>query len=160
MTTETEVQSDTTDPTNDQPEGLTAQQLKALRSADRLLLLHRDGEGRIDAVRGREPETMRYVIPVSSVIDTFGGTYVHDSATESVDLWGGSPQATVVSLLRKGDVLELLWKPDAMTNDLLRHANLHGDRVELHVHRGKRTLVFALVSHVAADNTARMFYPW
>ena len=159
MTTETELQSDTTDPTTAQPEGLTAQHLKALRSADRLLLCHAGGGGRIDAVREYGHETVHCDIPVSSTINRMG-EYVHDSAHESVHLWGGSPEATAISLLRKGDVLELLWKPDAMTNDLLRHANLHGDRVELHVHRGKRTLVFALVSHVAADNTARMFYPW
>jgi len=89
---------------------------------------------------------------------------------------------TIVSLLKAGDRLELVWFPDYGTNQYLEHATkrqspgnkrpvdlllpeydgLHGDRLSIRVNRtgrtGKvRTFQFHVRSSVAPDNSARQY---
>lgn len=67
---------------------------------------------------------------------------------------------TIVRLLKVGDRLELVWRRDANRNQYMERANLHGDRLQLAVHRktsrGYQHLLFHVESQCCEDNTARM----
>ncbi len=67
---------------------------------------------------------------------------------------------TIASLLRAGDRIELIWYRDANRNGYMKEAKLHGDRLQLVIHRksGERfkPLLFLIESQCCENNTARM----
>jgi hypothetical protein len=65
---------------------------------------------------------------------------------------------TVVSLLRVGDILRLLWSRGGFTTEGMREAApaFYGDGLSMEVIRDKRRLVFHVGEQVSEDNTARM----
>lgn len=68
---------------------------------------------------------------------------------------------TIASLLKVGDRLEMIWYRDANRNGYMKKHGLHGDRLQLVVHRRKRDatfhhMLFLIESQCCEDNTARM----
>lgn len=63
---------------------------------------------------------------------------------------------TIVSFLRKGDVLEIRFRADCDTNAHCRQKGLHADRCELYIVRDDTEYAFVLQTQVSPDNTARM----
>lgn len=66
------------------------------------------------------------------------------------------PLRTIFSLLKAGDRLELEWTRDAHTNGYMKDAGLHGDRLQLVVHRKDKRLLFLIHAQCCKDNTARL----
>jgi hypothetical protein len=70
---------------------------------------------------------------------------------------------TIVSLLRPGDCIKLCWLRDGYSNDYLRKASVHADRLDVVVERKGskpnsrlRRMRFMLSVQCCEDNTARM----
>lgn len=67
---------------------------------------------------------------------------------------------TLANLMKVGDRLELVWYRDAGTNEYMRKAGLHGDRLQIVIHRKNRErykqMLFLVESQCCEDNTARM----
>jgi hypothetical protein len=68
---------------------------------------------------------------------------------------------TIASLLKPGDRLEMIWYRDANRNGYMKAHKLHGDRLQLVIHRlgrdGKfKHLLFLVESQCCENNTARM----
>lgn len=69
------------------------------------------------------------------------------------------PWMTVAGMLKPGDALEIEFKPDDITSELLGEHALHGDLLYINVTRtGRkaRRMTFLIASHVSLDNSARM----
>lgn len=66
---------------------------------------------------------------------------------------------TIAFLLRPGDEVTVSFVGNANSNELTREANLHADKVELHVKRGDNRLVFMVDVSVCRNNSARMVKP-
>lgn len=153
-------------------EPLTREQLKNLRKSGRVHFWsspkgaqitttvatgERDGEGRAKEIS--------YVIPVASLVRAMnereGETPIREVAYCSYMLHSdnGGENArywrTITSLLKRGDRLELAWGRDYESNGNTKRANLHVDRLTLHVHRGDKKLTFIIPTPVCANDTAR-----
>jgi hypothetical protein len=65
---------------------------------------------------------------------------------------------TIVSLLRTGDKLTLMWDRGGWTTEAMQCASpkFYGDKLSLIVERAKATLHFHIDMHVGENNTARM----
>lgn len=67
---------------------------------------------------------------------------------------------TIASLLRAGDRLEMIWYRDAACNGYMKAHGLHGDRLQLVIHRKSgekfKPMLFLIESQCCENNTARM----
>jgi hypothetical protein len=147
--------------------GITANDVKAMRTCDSVCFYHADGKGAVSAVkRGKAPwyEESRHDVPCqASSLTVYGTDRTHDpsavkcfalvSFAREKDTW-----QTVAGLLRAGDVLELSWV-GANNSECLKRANLFADELYLVVVRGKRRMTFNISYQVCPDNTARMVRP-
>ena len=134
-------------------EGLTKEHLSYLRRADDVYAIHRDGQNYIGCVKrgtfGDEfSEDKRVLIPVAGN----GGEGFYSGANWFP--WQTHP-------FREGDRLSLHWYPDAGTNDYLRDAGLHADKLYLDITRptsnGRaKSWRYLVDTAVCPDNTARM----
>lgn len=169
-------------------EGLTQDDLKALRQADKVCFRLYDGVATVEACLDRglaaEPriltaaqqrlfpevghldgERMRKIVVGGSVrwYDAVAGrSTLEGSSAFSMISSAQYTRAwvTVVHLLKAGDVLHLDFEGDAHSNGYTRSAGLHVDTLLLNVRRGSRALTFQVDSRVTPNNTARMVKPY
>jgi hypothetical protein len=83
--------------------------------------------------------------------------HVYESSANNIH----SEWRTIASLLKVGDRLELIWYRDAARNEYMKKHHLHGDRLQIVIHRkgrdGKfKPLLFLVESQCCENNTARM----
>lgn len=144
-------------------EALTKDDLKALRTADSVTFSHgSDGRHYVRGIRrltvdGFETEVRREIRVPSNIRSydsdrkrSYGHAFEMINSAQYDDDW-----KTVVSLLRTGDELALLWYA-GNSNAYVSDANLRRDELRLIVNRGNRRLSFLIDVSVCADNTARM----
>lgn len=164
--------------TTDTAAPLTRDDLAALRAADGLTLHHlRPSDDRQSQIRaylhgyGQRIYTAREqvlfpttdttdrsrAIPVESDVSGYGWPADHagqESDTRAFAMVGMNPiLRTIVSLLRTGDELHLLWQADN-NNDNHRAVGYHADELRLFVRN--RKLTFPVAYSVGPDNSARM----
>lgn len=63
---------------------------------------------------------------------------------------------TSASFIKEGDILTLNWQRNAMNNQILNEAGLHGDKLELIVYRGEKSFTFHINESISYNNSARM----
>lgn len=160
--------------------GLDAIQIAALRKADTVCFFHRavpdlTGEtSYIGATKKHKPSASNPFAPSETQIvipcDFRLREYSRgdEKIAYGVDNWHGfewigSAQfdeewRTIVSLLRVGDKLTLLWQRGAWTNESMKNATpqFFGDSLSLIVERGKATLQFHIDTSFCENNSARM----
>lgn len=154
---------------------LTREDLKALRRAERVSFFRTPTRSYIKASREKTDASdfdLNHEIPAYSTIDLCVPDHKtwDDSKTPLVEVaychhllyvyqeedhW-----ATIAWLLKGGDRLEMYWYRDAATNGYMKDANLHGDTLNLIVHRSekgrRKKLIFLIERQTCQDNTARM----
>lgn len=156
---------------------LTAQDIKKLRTADTVSFHRSPQRSEISASKERpvpkqgSHKLWEHDVPAASTIKACYLSYkqpegktLEEVAHCHYMLWHANnihePWRTIASLLKSGDRLELEWTRDANTNGYGEKAQLHGDRLQLVVHRGtgdkKKTLLFLVANSICQDNTARM----
>ena len=167
---------------------LTAEDIKALRLADRVIFRHRNSVTTIEAGLERpgydQPRiytaTEQRLYPTTDglgnnerarVLTVSGSVtwYENDSrhagtVTSTAFEVFHAPRyseilTTVLSLLKPGDVLHVSFVGDAHSNGYSKKAGLHADALRLVVERGGKRLTFHLATSVCAPNTARMVKP-
>lgn len=147
---------------------LTTEDIRALRGADSISFHARwlDGEVSESLIRGRkrDAENSDYVSALVHVGSTFsyGGAIVRDNpdvrAYESClsakfhEHW-----TTVVSLLRTGDVLTLVWSANGHRNGIAKEHGLAVDSLDIRIDRKRRRMTFGIEQRVSEYNSARMF---
>lgn len=160
--------------------GLDAIQLAALRKADTVCFFHRavpdlTGEtSYIGATKNHKPSASdpfapretHIVIPCDFRLREY--TRGDDKIAYDATNWRAFESVmsaqfdeewrTVVSLLRVGDKLTLLWQRGAWTNESMKNATpqFFGDSLSLIVERAKATLQFHIDTSVCENNSARM----
>lgn len=140
MTTETT----TTETT--QPQPLTTEDISYLRRADDVVASHYEGRNVLRAIK-RARWTDRFDSDKTVEIVVAGnGTDGYHAGTVNF------PWHT----LRKGDIVSLVWRPDAGTNEYARRAGLHVDELHIDVQRGSRSARYMVETQVTPDNSARM----
>jgi len=156
---------------------LTAADIRKLRTADRISFHRSPDSSGIGASKERavprqgDNKLWEHDVPVHSTVKACYGSYkpvegkeLHEVAYCHHMIWYGNnihePWRTIAALLKTGDRLELVWTRDAGTNQYMEKSRLHGDRLQLVVHRGtgdkKKTLLFLIERQTCEDNTARM----
>lgn len=163
--------------------GLSKNDIKALKQADRVALFHlrttdfRKGEGLVRCIKDISnpgpfgPREKEHEVPVVSFISS-----VAEPATvKAFELIHVSQYnqewQTIVGLLRAGDEIELHWSADNFANGYVEAADvvrdcgagghvgkqLHADALHLKVCRnGKQKYSFLLEVSICPNNTARM----
>ena len=160
-------EAEATEPQTDEepkPVGLTVLDLKALREANRVAFDHnQDGTGGIRAIKElTEPweRERTYEIRTESTVRSYRDGHSSNDRYRCFSLEHSGQHSprwrTIVSLLRRGDVLALRWSEDAGTCPALEERGMHGDCLDLEVKRGDKTLTFYIDDRVGPDNTARM----
>lgn len=155
---------------------LTAADLRKLRTAD-TISFHRSPDSSGIRVSKDNPAPTGHTtlweheIPCHSTIKACYGSYQPPNGKPLAEVaychyylsHGNNihePWHTIASLLKTGDRLELEWTRDAYTNGYQEKARLHGDRLQLVVHRGtgdrKKTLLFLIAISICEDNTVRL----
>ena len=165
---------------------LTAQDIRALAKADSVVFRHWQGRTTIEAglgdsldgdrvytaveqrtfplAEGRLYSRVR-TLEVDGVVSGYDREETHSSLERASAFWMihsarfSIAWTSIVSLLRTGDFLSLHFRGDANSNDYVKGAGLHADRLDLVIERGDKRLVFILAVSVCADNTARMVRP-
>lgn len=164
---------------------LTAQDIKALRTAETVVFRHYKGDATIEASlrdhmdggRVYTAEQQR-LFPVTPGVDerqrvlTVNGliTYYDDTTRRTT-----GPEATafemihsaqysqtwqtIASMLKVGDVLTIHFNGDRYANGYSHKTDLHIDGLNLDVKRGKQDLSFIVAVSVAPANSARMVKP-
>ena len=154
---------------------LTKEQIKILRKTGRVSFHHTPQSAHIAVTEvtqkrdreGRSVEIEHPDIPVESIVREISRAVIEGKPFAEVahcfDMkWtdNGGDDAyywrTIVRLLKIGDVLSLHWGRDFNCNQNMEKADLHGDRLSLHIQRGKTKMVFIIACQVCPDNTARM----
>jgi len=141
---------------------LSVLDLRALRGADTVHFYHESKSciTTVQQVKNRrdvEPVDEFHYVSVNSKIQTDLANDQFDSGfhmilnAQSHEVW-----QTVCQLLRRGDLLELVFAADAGTNSNLMNRDLHGDHLHLVVRRGQRKMVFLLAERVCPNDTTRM----
>jgi hypothetical protein len=142
--------------TRNAPSALTPGQLTHLRAAEDIVFeFHSTAEGKCTGALRAEISGGHAIVPVvCTVVDYEGvGTPLTARAcvATSSEVW-----RTAVEILQPGQALELILFVDA-SNQYLRAAGLHLDKVSLRVHRSNGApYTFPLVQVVAPDNAARL----
>lgn len=162
---------------------LTADDVKALRQAEKVVFRMTQGQATIEAGLGdmlAEPRAytgaQRRVFPELSTGSSDRERTIEVSGSVRGSVEGGFDSlaahtgfamlhtaqytptwTTIASLLRVGDALMLVFDGDAHTDENLRKARMHGDVLRLRVRRPNgRVLTFDVASSTGPDNTARM----
>jgi hypothetical protein len=151
---------------------LTKIDIAALRKADGLIVaFNRPGDlrkPRVEAFKRAPapsasnpyPQEGRHSIPCKVSVQ-----YDHEVDHGGVECWSHvnlyasqhCDGSSVLATLRAGDEIEFRFWPDAYTSDTAARAGLHGDIVNLLVHRGGRhAATFLWEVSFCPDNTARM----
>jgi len=145
---------------------LTKIDVAAMKKADRIVFRHYRGESQIEAIKEadeRNPFEQVRIVACSAKFVDYSDRKVFGPALDTftgfeMKMHPGYDEEwlTIVSLLREGDELTLVWKRDAGSCQNFKDAGLHGDSLSLAVKRGEKTLTFFIESSVCPDNTARM----
>lgn len=180
MTTETQVLETITHETVTAPaQGLTADDVKAMRTADSVSFHFTRSEGstiratkRVKKPGPFDDRERHHEVQTGTSFNGFhesGLRVATDNAicfemimsAEYCEVW-----QTVVAFLKPGDVLRLNWYADAMTSGYVKESvttvegsrgcNLHADALYLRVQRGEKRFAFLLDVSVCPSNTARM----
>jgi hypothetical protein len=112
-------------------------------------------DGHVDHFRGDG----EYALPYDTIehIHKFASCFDMIHSSQYSDEW-----QTIVSILRPGDVISLVWQ-GADNNGYLNNAQgqrLYPDKLYLKVKRdGKRDMSFYLTDSICPNNTARMIRP-
>jgi hypothetical protein len=159
--------------------GLDAIQLAALRKANRVCFYHRatpDATGLRSYIAAIKTTDRTKLNPFEGeqslcfAVDFRLREYTtgDDKIPYNGDAWEAfemihSAQATeewrtIVSLLRVGDKLTLLWQRGGWTTEAMQNASpkFYGDSLSLIVERAKATLQFHIDQQISENNTARM----
>jgi hypothetical protein len=147
---------------------LTSADIRALKKS-RSVAFHarwQDGELTESRIVGRDRDAAGddYTIAQLEVPSTlsYGGGIVRQNSDVRAYEHIGSAQfhehwSTIVSLLRAGDRLTLVWNANGGRNELVKRAGLAVDELSVRVDRGKRRMTFHVDAHVCAYNSARTF---
>ncbi len=156
--------------------GLTSLDLKALRQADTVSFHHHNGQSSIRAskrIRNPGPFDAPEKDYEFNVYAEFYGKHVNGFSAETAACFAmehgcnySEEWRTIVSFLKSGDVLSLVWSADAGSNNYLENSRvveghgkgerLYADRLYLGIKRGDKQFKFFLQSQICPDNTARM----
>jgi len=145
---------------------LTKIDVAAMKKADRIVFRHYRGESQIEAIKEadeRNPFEQKRIVACGAKFVDYSDRKVFGPALDTFTAFEmiHSPSyneewLTIVSLLREGDELTLVWTRDAYKCQNLDAAQLHGDSLSLAVKRGEKTMRFSVEWSVCPDNTARM----
>jgi hypothetical protein len=156
---------------------LTRADIKKLREADTISFHRSPTQSSIDAklrklTQATEQIVWEHSVPVHSTLkwsslednDQDGKKklsevaycHVYHTGTNNIHMeW-----RTIASLLREDDRLELVWYRDAGSNGYMKRHGLHGDRLQIVIHRPHKTgfqhLLFLIESQCCENNSARM----
>jgi hypothetical protein len=165
---------------NSNPATLTADDIAALKTADRVCFYLTEGRFYIRAILehgfAESPRIFsareQRLFPMADrsdrerEIDVTGSVYGYDQVYETnkaraFDMIHGRGNAlwhTAVSLMTVGAGLSLQWC-GGNDSENLREAGLHKDELQIKI-KGKRTHTLAISTSVCADNSARMVRSW
>ena len=145
---------------------LTKIDVAAMKKADRIVFRHVRGESQIEAIKEadeRNPFEQNRIVACGAKFVDYSDRKVFGPALDTFTAFEmkmhpsyDEEWRTIVSLLREGDELTLVWTRDAYKCQNLDAAQLHGDSLSLLIKRGEKTMRFTLEWSVCPDNTARM----
>ena len=156
-------QTETT--TTNEPQPLTAMDLRALREADVIVMSHTpDGQGNIRCLKTLAKPTpwekeAVYSIDVLSWLHTC--SYSPNPYTNACTSFGANEYnerwQTIARLLKVGDTVSLLWSADN-NNGYLDDAQLHNHELDIEIHRkGQAKPLRIYIDHrIGPANSASM----
>jgi len=153
--------------------GLTTNDIKAMRQADRICFFHSPGEGgsikAIKEVRNADPFAERERSHEIAVATSFRGQGAgnHLACFEMFHTSRFNEEwMTIASFVKVGDEITLEWYRDAKSNGYCERTTvqsgpgcgmeLHGDALYLKIRRGDKRFSFLVSVSICPDNTARM----
>lgn len=152
-----------------EPTPLTAADVAALRKADTISfhLYHDRIGGLVSKIAATKERRRTEADPFAEdvTVNVYVGHSVRDYGDRKATRYTAfdmihHPQGcdwwrTIVSLLKTGDILTLVWIRDNNTQ-VVKEAGLHYDSLQLRVDRGSKSMTFKVATSVCPDNTARM----
>lgn len=150
------------------PYELTSADIRELKKS-RAVSFHarwQEGELTQSCIRAHDDDAagngyLRAEIGVPSML-SYGGGIVRQNRDVRAYEYIGSSQfhehwATIVSLLRAGDRLTLVWSANGGRSPIIARAGLAVDELSVRIMRGKRQMFFHIETRVSEYNTARTF---